>query len=334
MSKFLVFSLRDDEVKAEELFRAEHPEIEYVVRRDILTKANMDVVTADYDGVIVQQIQAMEEEVYEHLANMGIKVFATRSAGVDMYRTDLLKKYNIRLTNVPSYSPESISEYAFTSAMYFARNMHKIQKNVRERDFRWQPSIISTRIQDKVVGIVGTGFIGRETARFFKSVGAKVLGYDLYPNESIAGSLLEYVDLETLIKESDIISLHMPATKDNHHLFNAEMFAKMKKGAILVNTARGAIVDTPALLESLKAGHLGGAALDTYEFEAPYVPKDNRGKEISDAVLSELLERDDILYSPHVAFYTESAVKALFDGAILAADDIVEKGESKFEVKL
>lgn len=334
MSKFLVFSLRDDEVKAEELFKKEHPEIEYVVLRDMLTKENMHLVTEECDGVIVQQIQAMEEEVYEHLAKMGIKVFATRSAGVDMYRTDLLKKYNIRLTNVPSYSPESISEYAFTSAMYFARNMHKIQKNVAERDFRWQPSIISTRIQDKVVGIVGTGFIGRETARFFKSVGAKVLGYDLYPNPALTESLLEYVDLETLVKECDIISLHMPATKDNHHLFDADMFAKMKKGAILVNTARGAIIDTEALLESLKAGHLGGAALDTYEFEAPYVPKDNRNKVIEDKVLAELLSRYDVLYSPHVAFYTESAVKALFDGAILAANDIVTKGEAKFEVKL
>lgn len=332
MEKYILFSLREDELEAKQQFEKEHPEISLQCYKENLSKENMNLITNEHVAVICSQVQPIPDEVYEHIAKQGVKVFSTRSAGFDMYNTALLKKHGIRITNVPSYSPESISEYAFGAALYFNRKLPLILDKVSEGDFRWQKPIMTKRIQDRVIGIVGTGHIGRVTASFFKKMGCKVLGYDLFPQKELTKDILEYVDLDTLLKESDIISLHMPATKDNHHLFNDETFNKMKDGSILINTARGSIVDAKALIKALDNHKLSGAVIDTYEFEMDYVPKDNRNKEIKDEVLKTMIARNDILWTPHIAFYTDAAVKALFETALLSAYDIVTKNESKNEV--
>lgn len=326
----VLFSLREDELAAEQEFRTEHPEIDLQTTREDLSKANMHLVTKGCEAVVVQQITSIEPEVYEHLHQQGVKVFATRSAGYDMYNTSLLKQYGIRLVNVPSYSPESIAQYAFSSALYFVRNLHLIHRSVQERDFRWHSPLLARRIENLTVGIIGTGYIGQQTAKLFQAVGAKVIAYDFKPTQS----WLEYVSFEELLTCADIISLHIPATEETYHLLGSQEFSKMKTGAILVNTARGSIVDTKAMLEALDEKHIAGAALDVYEYETRYVNKDFRGEILEDALFKQLIERDDVLYSPHIAFYTHAAVKTLLTQAVLGAIDLVSTGSSEHEIRL
>ena len=197
-----------------------------------------------------------------------------------------------------------------------------------KQDFRWAKDMISREIRSMTVGIIGTGRIGRITAQILKGFGAEIIAYDLYQNDD-AKEFLTYKDsVEEVVKEADLISIHMPATKDNHHLFNDDLFSLMKDGSFLVNTARGMIVDTAALLRALDSGKLAGAALDTYENEMPYVTKDFTDKEIEDAIFKELVNREDVIFTPHIAFYTDTAVENLVAGGLNAVYDVVTTNDS------
>lgn len=332
--KFILFNAREDEKKALDLYKELNPEVQLDIYFEPLLSDNAHYINDSYDAIVVSQVKAIPDEVYHKISECGIKVFATRSAGFDMYNLKLLKELGIRLVRVPVYSPYAIAEYALSGAMYFSRNFNLIQENVANLDLRWQPSITSEELRNKTVGIIGTGNIGRTAANLFKALGAKVIGYDLYQNDE-ARQILEYVDdVETLVKQSDVISLHAPATEENHHLFNEEMFKLFKSNAILVNTARGSLVDTKAMLKALDNKQFRAAVLDVYEFEGPYVNKVNQKEDIKDEVLLELLSRKDVLYSPHIAFYTNTAIENLVHIAINGAKKILNNEECVEEVKL
>lgn len=332
--KFILFSAREDERLALDSYQKMHPEIELDIYFEPITKENMSYIKEGYDAIIVSQVIEIPEEAYYLMKEVGIKVFATRSAGFDMYNLDLLKKLGIRFTRVPVYSPFAIAEFAFVSAMHLSRDFNIIQDNVRKGDFRWQPSITSEEIHNKTVGIIGTGNIGRKTAQLFKAVGAKVIGYDLYPNEE-AESLLTYVSsVEELVRKSDIISLHTPATEENYHLFDNHLFDICKNNLILVNTARGSLIDTKALLDALDNRKIKAAAIDTYEFEGPYVNRQVALKEIEDKDLLRLMSHPNVLYSPHVAFHTFTAIENLVHIAIDGARRILLGEEIEEEIKL
>jgi D-lactate dehydrogenase len=176
------------------------------------------------------------------------------------------------------------------------------------------------------IGILGTGRIGRVTAEIFKGFGAKIIGFDVFKSPE-AENILDYVeDFDQFLAQSDLISIHMPLTKENHHLFNDDTFAKMKPGSILINAARGGILDTEALIKALDSGQLSACALDTYENEMPYVTKDWSDKEIEDKILLELINREDVLYTPHIAFYTETSVENLVFGALDACLSVLTTG--------
>lgn len=334
MTKVILFNAREDEKSALASYQAKNKDMKLDIHFEELNETNMHLITSDYDAICCSQVKAIPEEAYKLMKDAGIKVFATRSAGYDMYRLDLLKEYGIRFTRVPAYSPNAIAEFALSGVMYFSRNHDLIASNQKKGDFRWQPSIISQEMRNKTVGIIGTGNIGRNAARLFKGTGAKVLGYDLYPNKA-AEEYLSYVDsIEEIISTCDVISLHMPATAENHHMFNAKTFETCKDNLILVNTARGALVDTPALIEALEAKKLRAAVIDTYEFEGPYVNKQVDLAKIEDKVFAQLLEREDILYSPHVAFYTHTAIENLVHIALDGAYAILTAGSTPEEVQL
>ncbi|WP_414044272.1 D-2-hydroxyacid dehydrogenase [Macrococcus animalis] len=322
--KILMFGTREDEKQAA-LDWARRENVEVTFNEGPLTMETVNLLD-DYDAVTTSQTAKLDDALYEIVARKGIKQLAQRSAGFDMFDLDKAAEHGLIISNVPSYSPNAIAEYAVTSAMNIIRNTEKIQRKVREHDFTWNKSIISKEMRSMTVAIIGTGRIGSITGQILKGFGAEVIGYDIYPNEA-AKSFLTYTDtLEEAIKDADLISIHMPLTKDNQHMFNAELFAKMKDGVYIVNTARGGILDTKALLEALDSGKVAAAALDTYENESPYFPKDYRGKEIEDEVLLELIFRDDVQVSQHIAFYTETAVMNLVEGGLNSAKEVVETG--------
>ncbi|QEY26678.1 NAD(P)-dependent oxidoreductase [Neisseria zalophi] len=314
--KFILFNAREDEKEAIASYQKQHPEIELDIYNDDITEETMSYIKEGYDGIIVVQVAEIPEAAYRLMKEEGIKVFATRSAGFDMYNLKLLKELGIRFVRVPVYSPFAISEFAFASSMYFSRDIDIIQNNVKEGDFVLKKSITSTEIRDKTVGIIGTGHIGRQTAQLFKNTGANVIGYDLYPNKE-AENILTYVSsVEELVEQSDIISLHAPATEENYHLFNKALFERAKNNLILINTARGSLVDTEALLDALDNNQIRAAAIDTYEFEGPYINKKVALEDITDKVFLRLLKHNRILYSPHVAFHTNTALENLVHIAI------------------
>lgn len=325
--KLTIFNLREDEKPALEAWKEKNPGVELTVTSEPLSEETQDLLVGA-SGVIISQIKGIEKEVYDFAKEVGIKVWSTRSAGFDMYRKDLLKEHGIILTNVPSYSPNAIAEHAVATTLYLSRNLKKITNRVEKHNFSWTKDIVSRELRTMTVGIIGTGRIGDQAARLFKGLGAEVIGYDVYQNEA-SKEVLTYVDnLDDLVKKSDVISLHMPAIEEYKHLVNDEFIAKMKDNSILVNAARGMLVDTKAVIRALDSGKLLGAALDVYENEANYVPRDLSADGIDDSLLQEIIDRDDIIYTPHTAFYTETAIENLVEGALDSALEVINTGKS------
>lgn len=331
MLKIKMMSVRDEDVPFIEQC-AQDNQVEIEMNKELLTDDNVDSVKG-FDGVSLSQQHPLSEYVFAKLHDFGIKHIAQRSAGFDMYDLDLATKYDIVISNVPSYSPSSIAEFAVTQAINIMRNQNDIQRKVRDYDFRWEPSILSRSISDLTVAVIGTGRIGSVAAKIFANgYNSNVIAYDPFPNEHVA----EYVEykntLEEAVAEADIVTVHIPATQYNGHLFNEAIFSKFKKGAVFVNAARGSMVDTKALLAALDSGHLKGAALDTYEYERGLFPGDYRGKDINDGLLDTLIEREDILLTPHIAFYTEAAVNNLVVDALDAIIEFRNTGTTKLRV--
>ena len=331
MTKIKIMSVRDEDIPYIEEWAAKN-KVEVELNKAFLTEENVDSVQG-FDGLSLSQQHPLSEEVFAKLQQFGIKQIAQRSAGFDTYDLNLASKYNIIVSNVPSYSPSSIAEFAVTQAINIVRNQNDIQCKLRAHDFRWEPSILSRSISELTVAVIGTGRIGSITAKIFaKGYNSRVVAYDPFPNEHVA----QYVDykntLEDALKEADIVTVHIPATKYNHHLFDASHFAQFKRGAVFVNAARGSIVDTKALLSAIDEGHIKGAALDTYEHERGLFPGDYRQKAYNDELLDELIAREDILLTPHIAFYTDAAVKNLIVDALDATIDVLNTGTTRLRV--
>lgn len=324
MYKIAVFNVREEEI----------PYIdEWIVDKDVevgnidgqLSMDNIHMVEG-YDGISTLQNTKVTAEMYPILKGYGIKQIAQRTAGFDNYDLEIASANDIIISNVPSYSPESIAEFSLTAALMIVRKMRMIEAQTDKQDFRWIPPIRAKLVQEMTIGIIGTGLIGRKTAALYKGFGAHVIGYDLYPNDE-AKTLLEYRDsIEDIIQEADIVSLHIPATEDNYHQFDLELFKKFKKGAVFINAARGSIVDTEALIHVLDEGWLAGAALDTYENESIYVPEDFRNVKIEDELFVKVLNHDKILYTPHIAYYTDVSVRNMMVTSLDSTLEVLETG--------
>ncbi|PTJ39769.1 D-lactate dehydrogenase [Staphylococcus simulans] len=325
MTKIKFFGTRDYE-KDVALNWAKENDVEVSFSNDFLSYDTLDQLEG-FDGVTTMQFGKLEKEAYPKLEAMGIKQVAQRTAGFDMYDLELAKKHGIIISNVPSYSPETIAEYSVAAALNLVRRFPRIEKRVQDYDFTWDATIMARPVKDMTVAIIGTGRIGALTGNLFAGFGAKIVGYDLYPNDSL--DFLEYKDtIEEAVKDADIVSLHMPGSADNHHIFNKEMFAKFKDGAILVNAARGAVVDTEALIDAVNEGKLTGAAVDTYEFEMPYFTFEFTGKELEDETFKKLIENDRIQLTPHIAFFSDEAVRNLVEGGLNAALNVIKTGDT------
>ncbi|MBO0388007.1 D-lactate dehydrogenase [Staphylococcus simulans] len=325
MTKIKFFGTRDYE-KDVALNWAKENDVEVSFSNDFLSYDTLDQLEG-FDGVTTMQFGKLEKEAYPKLEAMGIKQVAQRTAGFDMYDLELAKKHGIIISNVPSYSPETIAEYSVAAALNLVRRFPRIEKRVQDYDFTWDATIMARPVKDMTVAIIGTGRIGALTGNLFAGFGAKIVGYDLYPNDSL--DFLEYKDtIEEAVKDADIVSLHMPGSADNHHIFNKEMFAKFKDGAILVNAARGAVVDTEALIDAVNEGKLTGTAVDTYEFEMPYFTFDFTGKELEDETFKKLIENDRIQLTPHIAFFSDEAVRNLVEGGLNAALNVIKTGDT------
>lgn len=330
MKKILMMGVREDEKYFARKWAEEHSVIVHFSNQ-ILDEKTYEL-THGFDGLCLQQTVGISKELYHKLAADGFKQIAQRSAGVDMYDLQEAKNNNLIITNVPAYSPNAIAEFTVATLLYGLRHLQLIKSKNEKFNFTWNQDILSKEVRSLKIGILGTGRIGQVVAKILNGFGAHIIGYDLYQNENAKDYLQYEEDFNTFLAQSDVITIHMPLTKDNYHLFDENTFSKMKNGAILINAARGGIIDTQALLNALNTNKLSFCALDTYENEMPYVNKDYSNKEVTDDLLKQLIANEKVIYTPHIAFYTETAVKNLVYGGLNACLDILNTGTSEYVV--
>ena len=269
------------------------------------TRLNEDTVSlaAGFDGVCVFVNDNVNEAVVNKLHELGVKVIALRCAGFNNVDTRACFG-KIHVYRVPAYSPYAVAEHGMALLLTLNRKIHKAYNRTHEFNFSLS-GLTGFDLHGKTAGIIGTGKIGLIFANICKGFGMKVLAYDKFPNPA---SGLEYVELDTLLRQSDVISLHCPLTEETHHMINAGTMAMMKKGVVLVNTSRGGLVDTEALISGIKSGIIGGAALDVYEEEADLFYEDRSDGIVLDDKLVRLIAMPNVIVTSHQAFLTEEAL--------------------------
>src|SRR5476649_2446939 len=213
-------------------------------------------------------------EVLQQLADFGVKTVALRCAGFDNVDLVAAKELGIQVVRIPAYSPEAVAEHAIGLMMCLNRRIHRAYQRTRDANFSLE-GLIGFNMYQRTAGIIGTGKIGVATMRILKGFGMRILAYDPYPSPLALELGAEYVDLDTLYAESDVISLHCPLTPENHHLLNATSFSKMKDGVMIVNTSRGARLDATAAIDALKKQKIGALGMDVYENERDLFFEDN-----------------------------------------------------------
>ena len=220
------------------------------------------------------------------------------------------KRLGLAVVRVPAYSPHAVAEHAVALILALNRRLHRAYNRTREGDFSLH-GLTGFDLVGKTVGVVGTGQIGATFARIMAGFGCQLLAYDPYPNPQVEALGARYMELPQLLAESQIISLHCPLTADNKHLINSQSLATLKHGAMLINTGRGALVNTPALIEALKSGQLGYLGLDVYEEEAQLFFEDRSDLPLQDDVLARLLTFPNVIITAHQAFLTREALSAI-----------------------
>ena len=266
---------------------------------------NRDTVTlaAGFDAVCVFVNDTVDAVVVDKLHQLGVKAIVLRCAGFNNVDIKACEG-KLRVFRVPAYSPHAVAEHAMALLLTINRRTHKA--SIRTRDFNFSlQGLAGFDLYGKTVGIVGTGKIGRVFADICKGFGMKILAYDKFPNPD-AG--LDYVDLPELFAQADIISLHCPLTEETHHLINADTIAMMKKGVTIINTSRGALVDTEALINGIKEKKVGAACLDVYEEEGDFFYEDFSGHIVQDDKLVRLIAMPNVIVTSHQAFLTSEAL--------------------------
>lgn len=244
------------------------------------------------------------EPVLKKLSDNDIRCIALRSSGYDNVDLKAAYRFGMTVSNVPEYSPEAIAEFAIGMILSLNRNIHHAYNRGLQHDFRLD-GLLGFNLYQKTVGIIGTGRIGSAFANIINGFGCRCLAYDPFPNEDLD---VDYVSFEEVIQKSDIISLHCPLTDVTQHIIDKRVLSQMQSHAMLVNTGRGGLIDTQALIEALNNKKIAAAALDVYEFEKGIFFKDRSQDQIDDPLLLQLLAMPNVLITPHQAFFTKEAV--------------------------
>ena len=260
-----------------------------------------------YGAVCAFVNDQLDREVLTLLAENGVKLIALRCAGYNNVDTDAAQELGLSVVRVPAYSPHAVAEHAVALILTLNRKIHKAYNRVREGNFALD-RLEGFDLYKKTVGVIGTGKIGQVFCTIMRGFGCRVLAYDPYPNEALQQQGVTYVALEDLFRESDIVSLHCPLTPENHHLINTQTLRQMKDGVMLINTSRGALIDTKAALHALKHRKVGYLGIDVYEQETDFFFKDLSEEIITDDALMRLISFPNVLITSHQGFFTEEAL--------------------------
>ena len=273
---------------------------------DILTCDNV-LMARGVDVICAFVNDNINNRVIEALKKDGVKLIALRSAGYN--NVDLKAAHgNLHVVRVPAYSPAAVAEHAVALMLSLNRKTHKAYLRTRENNFSIL-GLIGFDMESKTAGVIGTGKIGKALIRILRGFGMKVLAYDLHPDEQFAADTgISYRSLDEIYKKSDVISLNCPLTSDTYHMINKKSISKMKSQVMIINTGRGKLIDTKALIEALKEKRIGSAGLDVYEEESEYFFKDYSASFIDDDTLARLLTFGNVLITSHQGFFTKEAL--------------------------
>ena len=263
-----------------------------------------------YDGVCLFVNDIGNRAVLEELKKEGVKFIALRCAGFNNIDLDAAKELDMPVVRVPAYSPEAVAEHAIGMMMCLNRRIHRAYQRTRDANFSLE-GLTGFTMYGKTAGVIGTGKIGVATLRILKGFGLRLLAFDPYPSQAALDLGVEYVTLNTLFEQSDIISLHCPLTPENYHLINSSAFAQMKNGVMIINTSRGGLIDSQAAIDALKHQKIGALGMDVYENERDLFFEDKSNDVIQDDVFRRLSACHNVLFTGHQAFLTAEALTSI-----------------------
>jgi D-lactate dehydrogenase len=294
--------------------------ISFFLHKEPLTEASVSLAEGS-DAVVVFANDLVNAGVLKKLHELGIKFIATRSMGMDHIDLEKAKELGIKVANVPHYSPHSVAEHSVALMLSLNRRLNLANQKVREHDFELD-GLVGFDMHGKTVGLLGAGEIGEVSVKILSGFGCKILIYDLEENKELIDKYqVKYESIEEVCKKSDIISIHAPLTKETKHLIDKEKISWMKKGVMLINTARGAICKTEALINGLKEGKIGYLGMDVYEHEKGLFFEDHSNEIIQDDLFIRLMGFKNVLITAHQAFLTQEAIKENMEATIQNLED-------------
>ncbi|HKK81995.1 MAG TPA: 2-hydroxyacid dehydrogenase [Prolixibacteraceae bacterium] len=330
MIKLALFSTKSYDKEYFERFKP-HNEVEVRYFKASLNEDTTELAKG-YDAVCVFVNDEINRPVLKHLKEQGTKVVALRCAGFNNVDLDAAGEFGIKVVRVPAYSPNAVAEHATALILTLNRKTHKAYNRVRESNFSLE-RLTGFNLHKKTVGVVGTGKIGKAFCKIMLGFGANVLAYDLYPDEELKNMGIKYTSIDELFGQSDIISLHCPLTPETKHMINKESFKKMKDGVMIINTSRGALIDTKAAIKALKKRKLGYLGIDVYEQEENLFFHDHSENIIEDEVIMRLISFPNVLITSHQAFFTSEALEQITSTTYQNILDFEMGRELKNEVK-
>jgi D-lactate dehydrogenase len=271
-----------------------------------LTKDTV-VTASDYPAVCAFVNDELGADILTELHVSGTRLIALRSAGFNHVDISTARELGLTVAHVPAYSPYAVAEHTVALILALNRKIHRAYNRVREGNFALD-GLLGFDLHGRTVGVIGTGKIGTIFVQIMRGFGCHVLAYDPYPNQHCVSLGARYVELPELMARSDIISLHCPLTPETHHLIDGGALNQMRRGVMLINTGRGALIDTPAVIEGLKSGHIGYLGLDVYEEEAELFFEDRSWEVLTDDVFARLLTFPNVVITGHQGFFTEEAL--------------------------
>ena len=327
--KALVFSSRS---YSESALKAENSSGRHQLKF-LETKLNASTapLCAGYDAALVFVNDRVDRACLQILSRGGTRLVATLSTGTNHIDLAAAQELGITVASVPSYSPNAVSEFTLALLLAMSRRIPRANQRVREGNFELE-GLEGFELRDKTVGVYGTGAIGREVVRNLSGFGCKILAHDPVPHPDTA-KLCHYVSQEELFRKSDILTFHVPLLPATRHLINDDTLSRMKKGVFLINTSRGAIFDTPAIIRGLKKGHIGHLAIDVYEEEAGLFFEDRSCEILKDDTFARLLTFPNVLVTGHQAFLTDHALRIIAKTTLQSLTEFETSGQCTYAVR-
>ena len=308
--KVAVFSTKNyDQISLDAVNLQHHHELTYFDFRLTEQTAKM---TQEVDAVCAFVNDDLSEKVLTRLAKNGVKVIAMRCAGFDKVDLNAAKKLGMQVVRVPAYSPEAVAEHTIGLILSLNRRIHRAYQRTRDANFSLE-GLTGFNLHGKTVGVIGTGKIGLAAIRILNGFGMNILAYDPYPNPLAEELGVKYVTLDEIYSQSDVITLHCPMSDENYHLLNANSFAKMRDGVMIINTSRGELLNSKDAIEALKSSKIGALGIDVYENEQDLFFEDKSNDVILDDVFRRLSSCHNVLFTGHQAYLTREALENIAD---------------------